>query len=428
MMTTVKVTELNSPKAFQPSDLAAVLPPGGRTLVQGGSGESLLLAEAVMAAGEALGPMIFTGALIPGTNHNTYLANARCRAEVFFMTPPFIAALKASADAVEFRALCYNDIRERFRTIPIDAALFMVTPPDADGNCSFGPACDFLAELWPLIPNRIAHINPLMPRTRGHKGIPFSEITAFVESDQPFDTVRDESDAPVANQIAAFIAPYVPDGATLQTGIGKVPAAVLKALTGRRNLRFHSGLIVDEVVDLERAGALAPGMSVLAGQAIGSERLYRAIEGESYTFQPVSVTHSEVLISQIPNFISINSALEVDLLGQAYSELGPKGLMSGPGGASDYARAARLSAGGLRIIALASSAARGTISRIVKPGAGAGPVSLTRFDIDIVVTEQGSADLRGLGYDKRARALIALAPQDHREALNQAWADYAANL
>ncbi len=419
---------MTSPKPFQPADLASVLPPGGRTLVQGGSAESLLLAEAVMNAGEALGSMIFTGALIPGTNHHSYLANPRCRAEIFFMTRAFVAAHKVAPDAVEFRALCYNDIRNRLRTIPIDAALFMVSPPDAEGNCSFGPSYDFLAEVWPLIPNRIAHINPLMPRTRGHKGIPFFEITAFVEGDQPFDVARDESEDGVANKIASFIAPYIPDGATLQTGIGKVPAAVLKALTGRRNLRFHSGLIVDEVVDLELAGALAPGVSVIAGQAIGSECLYRAIERDCYSFQPVSVTHSEVLISQIPNFISINSALEVDLLGQAYSELGPKGLMSGPGGGSDYARAARLSSGGLRIIALASSAAHGAISRIVRPGGSAGPVSLTRFDIDIVVTEEGSADLRELGYDARAEALIGLAPCHHRDALKVAWADYTAKL
>ncbi len=410
------------PIPFTADKLASVLPPGGRTIVQASSGESLLLAEAVLAAGEALGAMTFTGAFVPGTNQHTYLANPKCKVETFFYT----AALKAAPrDQVELIPLCYNDVRSRFMTVPLDAALFMVTPPDEDGNCSFGPAVDFLAELWPLVPNRIAHINPLMPRTRGNKGIPFSQITAFVEGDQPFDAVADPSEDPIANAIAAFIAPMVPDGATLQMGIGKVPGAVLKSLTGRRNLRLHSGLIVDEVVDLEEAGALAQGASVIAGSAIGSKRLYQAIKRETYEFQPVCVTHNEVLISGIPNFISINSALEVDLFGQVYSELGPKGLMSGPGGASDYGRAARLSPGGLRIIALASSAARGTISRIVPPGGGAGPVSLSRFDVDIIVTEHGAADLRELGYAAKAEALISIAPPDHREALREAWAVFA---
>ncbi len=413
------------PILFSIENLASVLPAGGRTLVQGASGESQLLAEAVMTAGEALGAMTFTGAFIPGTNHNSYLANSRCKVETFFYT----AALKAaSRDQVKFIPLCYADIRARFQSIQIDAALFMVSPPDEEGNCSFGPAVDFLAELWPRVPIRIAHINPSMPRTRGHKGIPFSEITAFVEGDQPFDTPAETGEDAVANAIAQHIAPYIGDGATLQMGIGKVPGAVLKALTGRRNLRFHSGLIVDEVVDLDEAGALAPGASVVAGVAIGSERLYRAIESERYQFQPVSVTHSAHIIGAIPDFISINSALEVDLLGQVYSELGPKGLLSGPGGASDYGRAARLSEGGLRIIALASSAAKGAISRIVAPGGGAGPVSLSRFDVDIIVTEHGAGDLRGLDYGERAAALIALAPSAHRDMLLGQWAKYEATF
>jgi acyl-CoA hydrolase len=413
------------PTLIELSEIASLIPKGARVLVQGASGESLLLAEAVMAAGDALGGVTFTGALIPGTNHHTYLANSECRVETFFYT----AALKAAPqNQVLFLPLCYNDARTRLMSSQIDVVLFMVTPPDADGYCSFGPAVDFVAELWPNIPVRIAHINPLMPRTRGNKGIPFEAISHFIEADQPFDAVADTSEDATATAIAAHVAPLIGDGATLQMGIGKVPGAVLKALTGRRNLKFHSGLIVDEVVDLEEAGALAPGASVLTGVAIGSTRLYKAIERETYQFHPVSVTHNEVLISAIPDFISINSALAVDLLGQGYSELGPKGLMSGPGGASDYARAARLSPGGLRIIAFAASAARATISRVVAPGEGAGPVSLSRFDVDLYVTEYGVADMREKGYTDRAEALIAIAPPEHRSALRAAWADYAAKF
>lgn len=413
------------PQAISPEQLASVLPRGGRVLVQGTTGESLLLAEAVLNAGDDLGAMTFTGVFIPGTNLCTYLANAQCRLETFFVTPEIKAAPK---EQVDFLPLCYNDILARLSIIPIDAALFMCTPPDENGNCSFGPAVDFLAELWPRIPLRIAHINPLMPRTPGDPGIPFKEITAFVEGDQAFDTEADIREDRAANAIAAQIAPLISDGACLQMGVGKVPGAVLRALTERRNLRVHSGLIVDEVVDLLEAGALAEGASVLAGVAMGSKRLYDAIGGPAFEFRPASVTHSANAIAAIPNFISINSALEVDLFGQVYSELGPKGLMSGPGGASDYARAARFSPGGLRIIALAASAAKGTISRIVAAGQGAGPVSLGRFDVDVVVTEYGAADVRGLGYEARAAALIALAPPDHRDRLRESWADTSARL
>jgi acyl-CoA hydrolase len=127
------------------------------------------------------------------------------------------------------------------------------------------------------------------------------------------------------------------------------------------------------------------------------------------------------------DFIAINY-IEADILGQSYAELGPKGLMSGPGGASDYARGARMSPGGIRIVALAASAARGTISRIVAPNAGAGPVSLSRWDTDIVVTEHGAADLRGLTHQARAEALIAIAPPDHRDMLTAAWQAFASRL
>lgn len=412
------------PTRFSPADLAALLPPGGRVLVTGASGESVLLAEAVMAAGEALGPMTFTGIFVPGINRHDYLANAGCRVETFFVTPPLRADL---GGRVSHLPLAYSDIRRRLRGLNIDALLCMVTPPDDDGFCSFGPAVDFAAELWPDIPVRIAHVNPAMPRTRGDRGIPFDALTAVIEAAAGFDAPADEERDPVAESIAAHVAPWIGDGATLQTGLGKIPGAILRALAGRRDLRIHSGLIGDGVVDLLEAGALAAGQAVTAGVAIGSRRLYQAIAGPEFAFRPVAVTHDVATIGAIPNFVAINSALEVDLLGQAYAELGPKGLMSGPGGAHDFAAGARLG-GGLRIVALPASAAGGGVSRIVSPGASPGPVSLGRMDIDLVATEFGAADLRGATFEHRAAALVAIAAPAHRPSLDEAWRAYAARL
>ena len=408
------------PVAFDPAALAEVLPPGGITFVQGCSGQSALLSEAVMRAGDALGAMTFTGIFVPGLNRATWLANPACRARSFFMTPE----LKQARSAVEFLPLCYADILQHLRATPIDAALFMVAPPDADGRCSFGPVVDFLAELWPCIPNRIAHINPQMPRTHGHPGIPFSAITAFVEADMALPgTPRSRSD-PVSQRIGAHIAPLIQDGTTLQTGLGKIPDAVLSALTHRRGLRVHSGLVGDAVLDLIDAGALADGASITTGVAIGSSALYAAIGSPKFSFQPVSYTHDPRVIGGIDTFVAINSAIEVDLFGQAFAELGPGGLMSGPGGATDFARGARLG-GGLRIVALPSDAAGGSISRIVGPGEGAGPVSLGRMDVDVVVTEHGAADLRGLDHEARAQALIGIAAPPHRPELEDRWRAYA---
>jgi acyl-CoA hydrolase len=224
-----------------------------------------------------------------------------------------------------------------------------------------------------------------------------------------------------------YVARWVPDGATIQTGLGKIPGAVLRSLKAHRNLRIHSGLIGDAVADLQEAGALAEGCAVTGGVAIGSRRLYDAVGGSTYRFEPVSYTHAPNIVANITNFVAINSAIEVDLLGQAYAEMGPGGLMSGPGGASDFARGAWCG-GGLRIVALPASAAKGAISRIVGPNAGAGPVSLGRMDTDIVVTEIGAADLRGRSHQERAEALIAVSSPNHAAALSESWAAFAAKF
>lgn len=403
--------------------LVKLLPPGGRVLLTGCSTESVIMAEAIVRAGDDLPAMTFTGIFVPGLNRNTNIANPQTRVETFFLTPE----LKAAGSQVNFLPLCYEDIRRYLNTVTIDAAVMMVSPPDDKGLCSFGAAVDFVAELWPRIPSRLAHINPLMPRTHGHPGIPLKEITAFTCAPQPLLGLADPDTDSVTEAIARRVAALVPDGATLQTGLGKVPGAVLRALVGRRGLRIHSGLIGDAVVELEQAGALAPGGAVTAGVAVGSKRLYAAISGPAYRFEPASITHDAATIGAIPDFVAINSANDVDLLGQAYAEFGPSGLMSGPGGASDFARGARM-ASGLRVVALAATAARGAISRIVAPGAGGGPVSLGRMETDIVVTEFGVADLRAKTYAERAAALIALAAPDHREQLHAQWRDYATRL
>jgi acyl-CoA hydrolase len=408
------------PRRLDLHDLASALPPGRRVWVGACSGESLLLAEAVTRAGGRLGATTFTGIFVPGLNARTYLAHPDCRVETFFLTPE----LKAAGSAVRFLPLCYADILARLRSIRIDAALFMASPPDGDGNCGFGPVVDFLADLWPTIPIRIAHINPRMPRVASSRAIPFDELTAYCEGEQELLGLSGSADDALSGAIGENVARFVPDGATIQTGLGKISTASLRALRGRRDLKIHSGLIPDAVCDLEDAGALAPGVAVTGGVAIGSRRLYERVGGAAYRFEPVSYTHSPRVIASLEKPVSINSALEVDLYGQAYSELGPGGLMSGPGGATDFTRGV-WAGGGLRILALAASAAKGRISRIVAPGDNAGPVSLGRMDTDVVITEYGAADLRGLGHHERARALIAVAPPDHRKRLDERWADLA---
>jgi acyl-CoA hydrolase len=409
------------PRRLDLDDLASLLPSGGRVLVSGCSGESLVLAEAVARARDRLRATTFTGVFVPGLNTTSWLANSSCRVETFFMTPE----LKAAGAATKFLPFCYSDILGWLHSASIEAALFMASPPDAEGNCSFGPIVDFLAELWPKIPVRIAHINPRLPRVAGPCRIPFEALTAWVETEQELLGSADRPDDAVSQAIGEGVARFVTDGATIQTGLGRIPTAALRALRTRKNLKIHSGLIPEAVIDLEEAGALAPGVSVTGGVAVGSRRLYDRVGRSAYRFHPVSYTHSPRKLAEIENFVMLNSAMEVELFGQAYAEVGPSGFISGAGGTSDFARGAR-AAGGLRIVALPASASCGAISRIVAPGEGAGPVSLGRMDIDVVVSEHGAADLRGLDHNERAHALIRTASPAHRERFAAQWAKRAA--
>jgi acyl-CoA hydrolase len=402
------------PRTIQPSNLAEVLPRGGVTLVQGGAAESLLLADAA----EALGAGEFVGAFLPGINKRTYGAGKGANVTTFFQTPE----LKAAGGGVNFLPLSYTEILARLSSMRIDAALFMISPPDAAGQCSFGVSVDFLAELWPRIPVRIAHINPNLPCTHGHPGIPYAELTAVLEAPALLINVTDTEDD-TARAIAAHVAALVPDGATIEVGIGKAPNACMRALAGKRDLRIHTGLIGDWALDLLDSGAISKTAPIRTGLAAGSQRLYAEVSSPRFEFRPVSYTHSALVMSKLERFVTINSALEIDLLGQAYSECGPTGLMSGPGGAADFARGAKL-AGGLRVLVLPSDAQRGQTSRIVGAGAGRGPVSLGRLETDVVVTEHGAADLRDLSHDARAHALIGVAAPAHRAELTELWARY----
>ncbi|MES2987360.1 MAG: acetyl-CoA hydrolase/transferase C-terminal domain-containing protein [Pseudomonadota bacterium] len=406
---------MSAPTRIRPADVPRLLAPGSNVLVQGCSSAPDLLARAVTQAGDALGPMHFTGIQVPGLNRASWLANSQSRFTSFFMTPE----LKAAGDAVTFLPLRYADILRHLSELRTDAAIFSVSPPDENGLCSFGPTVDFLPDLWPRIPILIAQINPVMPRTSG-PNIRFDRLTAVLEAAEALPEAGDLPPDAITARIATFAAQHIPDGTTIQAGLGKLPGALLRVLGDRQGLRIHSGLIGDPVLDLLEAGAIAKGEDIVAGVAIGTRRLYDALPDSGIQFRPVSHTHDPRILAAIPGLVTVNSVMEIDLFGQGYAEAAHGGWNSGPGGATDFAQGAAMG-GGTRIVVLPSSA-KG-MTRIVAPGSGRGPVSLARTDIDIVVTEHGAADLRLKSHDARADALIQIAGSDHREALARAWRD-----
>lgn len=412
------------PRRISSIDLASVLPPGGLTLVSSCCAESDLLAEMVRNAGDALGDMRFSGIFVPGLNRQTWHGGGHTRVLTFFQT----TELRKQAVRTDFLPLSYRQIQRYYRENMPSAVLFMCSPPDEDGNCSFGPETAFIPDHWRNAAFRIAHVNPSLPRTAGHSGIPFKEITAFIEANQPLRGMPASASDEVSTAIARHVAPFIDNGATLQTGLGKIPDAVLDNLTDRRDLRIHSGLIGDGVLRLVRSGAMANGRSAIAGVAIGSPDLYAGLSNPHFEFRPVSYTHNVRIAGSADHLVTINSALQADLFGQCYAEVGPVGAMSGPGGASDFAAAAQLSRRGVRIVAFPATAARGQISRIAAPADCNGPVSLGRMDVDIIATEHGAADLRGLSYDARAEALIGIAAPEHQQNLLSQWASISDQL
>jgi len=314
------------------------------------------------------------------------------------------------------------------RHLPLDLALIHVTPPDEHGFCSFGVEVGVTKCAAQSARIVIAEVNPRMPRTLGDSFIHVSKINYFVPVDYVLPDTAMGDPSPIAQKIARHIAGLIPDGATLQTGIGGIPDAVLRELTNHKHLGVHSELFSDGVVDLVERGvvdgemkSLHPGKMV-AGFLIGTNRLYSFVHDNPIVeLHPTEYVNDPFVIAQNVKMVAINSAIEVDLTGQVCADsIGPR-LYSGVGGQVDFIYGASRSQGGVPIIALPSSATgKGqTTSKIVatvRPRAG---IVSTRYHVRFVVTEHGVAELYAKTVRQRARALINIAAPEFREELER---------
>ncbi len=306
-----------------------------------------------------------------------------------------------------------------------DVALIQLSPPDAYGYCSFGVSVDYTKTAAEHAGVVIAEINDQMPRTLGDCMIHVSQLTRVVESSRPVAELPEQPPADaVSLAIGSLIADLIPDGATFQIGLGSIPSAVLAALSTKRDLGIHSGMISDAVIPLIENGVVTnaakpvnTGKSV-AMMLLGTSKLYRfAHANPDVELHPATYTHNLDIIRQIPDFIAINSALQVDLTGQVNAETIGGLQISGVGGQMDFVRGAALSPGGKAIIALPSTAAKGKVSRIVRRLDEGAAITTARADVHYVITEYGVADLRGKGLRERARCLAAIAHPAFRAAL-----------
>ena len=312
--------------------------------------------------------------------------------------------------------------------LPIDVALIHVSPPDEHGFCSFGVEVGVTKTAAQSAKTVIAQVNPNMPRTLGDAFIHVSKLDLIVEVDTPLPEVHMADSSDLAGRIAAHIVDLIPDGATLQAGIGGIPDAVLRRLGGKQHLGIHTELFSDGVIELVERGvidgemkSLHPG-KIVAGFILGTRRLFDFVnDNPIFELHPTEYINDPFVIAANDRMVAINSAIEVDLTGQVCADsIGPR-LYSGVGGQVDFIYGASRSKGGVPIIALPSTATikGAVVSKIVptlKPGAG---VVTTRNHVHYVVTEHGVADLYGRTIRQRARALIDIAAPEFRAELEQ---------
>jgi 4-hydroxybutyrate CoA-transferase len=325
------------------------------------------------------------------------------------------------AGKVRFMPLAYSDMNRYLASMSIDVALIQVTPTAKRGMFSLGTSAHFVPAVLANATTVVAEINEDLPpvgksvqldEDRLDYVLPTAHALLTHDAGVPSETIQ---------RIGRHVATLVRDGDHIQFGIGKVPGAILNALGSHRGLVCHGGLIGDPVINLHEAGALDPTNPMTCTSVIGTEHLYNWVRDRTdIHIHPVAYTHNVRVMAELERFTAINSVLSVNLHGLANAETVNGRQVGGCGGLPDFVRGARLSKGGRSILALPSTAGQGKISRIVS-SFGTEIPSVTRTDVDYVVTEHGVADLGRKSLLERAEALIAIAAPHFRDQLSRDW-------
>ncbi len=406
------------------SDVIAHIPPHSTVFIQGAAATPQALIRELVAQKERLQHTeivhIHTDGEAPYVQpeHQDY----------FHVNTLFTAANMRQAVAeghADYIPVFLSEVPLLFRRgiLPLDVALIHVSPPDAHGYCSLGTSVDVVLAALDSAKLVLAQINPQMPRTHGDGFIHLSQLTAWVDVDEPLPEHLPAASNTVYQQIGAHCAALIEDGSTLQMGIGGIPDAVLASLGNHQNLGIHTEMFSDGVIELVQKGVINGSQKrihphkMVAGFAMGTRKLYDFIhDNPMVAMLDIAYVNRTDVIRRNPKVVAINSALEVDITGQVCADTIGCYQYSGVGGQMDFIRGASLSEGGKPIIALPSVTKKGE-SRIavhLKPGAD---VVTTRAHVHHIVTEYGVAQLYGKNLRQRARALIDIAHPDHRAAL-----------
>ena len=398
-----------------------------KVLIPPGCGEPAALLAEICAQSERLRDLTLVHGIYLGDVGYARPEHAALRAATWHMSPRLEDARRRGR--VEFVPLRYFDLVSAFARggdwAP-DCVIVHTAPPDPSGYLSLGVAVSVALPAARTAPLVIAQVNPCMPRTRGNCWLHTSQVDVCVEVDEPLVEYPPPVVGDVERAIGRHVAALVPDGATVQVGVGAIPQAVLEALEGHRDLSLHS-LLVDAAVSLVERGVVTCAAKRLhrgrmdVAEAMGTRRLFDFVrDNDRLNMESSAFVHDPDVIARMDRFVSINSALEVDLTGQVTAESLGGRQVAGIGGQFDFVLGASRSRGGAAIIALPSTSRDGAVSRIVaRLGAGAA-VTTPRFLADWIVTEHGAAKLKGRGEAERAAALVAVAHPKFREELERA--------
>lgn len=413
-------------RAVSPADVVSRIPRGARIFVHGAAATPTPLLDALAADESLEGLRLYHLHLSGRCAFAEEKHRKRIHSTSLFTGPALRGAVNCGQ--ADFMPIFLAEIPSLFTegAVPLDAVLLQVSPPDAHGNCSLGTSVDAAMAAARSAKLVFAEINEKMPRTHGNTVLPFRDIDAFCVSDRPLFAHEPPVIDEVTAQIGENIAALVEDGSTLQMGIGAIPDAALARLGNKRDLGIHTEMFSDGVIELAQAGVINnKHKEVHAGRIVtsfvtGSQKLYDFVhDNPQVEFHPCNRTNDTRLIRQNPKVVAINSALEVDLSGQVCADSLGSRIYSGIGGQMDFIRGAAMSKGGKPIIALPSTAAKGTISRIaatLKPGSG---VVTTRGHVRWVITEYGAVNLHGRSLRERGELLISIAHPDFRAELRK---------
>jgi acetyl-CoA hydrolase len=404
-------------------DFSKLIKPGDTVVWTQGAGEPLTLIEKLLEQRHAIGPFrVFLGASYTGmlgVEHTDVIS-------LLGMGAVGSNRELIKAGKMEIIPCHLTDVPRLLSEgrIPIDVVFMQLSPENEEGNFSLGAVNGYVQAALQRARVVIGEVNDQAPWTYARHPVDSKRFDYLVRMSRPLVEVPARSFGDIDRVIAANIASFVPDGATLQIGIGTIPNAVFNALTHHRNLGLHTGVIGDGVIDLLESGVLNnackpidAGISVTGG-LVGTRRIYDyAHRNPSLRVDPVSYTHMPGTLAMLNNFIAINSAIEVDLTGQVGSEMAGRSYIGTVGGQIDFVRGAFASPGGRAIIGLPSRTERGKpriVSRIAL-----NTVTAARSDADVIITEYGSAELRGIPLRERVRRMIAIAHPDDREQLER---------